>query len=254
MILPTEAASVLLPLAPAFTAPTFDRFVLLTLSAVLTTGRRTVANLLRTLGCLAQGHRTSYQRPVPGPLVRAEAGLPTVPPGPAAAARRPPRRPGRRRHRRWTQGQARLGQGPPPRPGALQPQLHRLALRPQVGRPGRPGPAALRLPPLGPACPGCPVSLRGGQPPPGPAAPHPGPAAVPAGRRAAALVPRAALRPGRRRRLRDARGGPLLLCPARPADAGQQVAPRGQPVRAAPAVQRQGPAARQGPGDRKSVV
>jgi len=62
MILPTEAASVLLPLAPAFTAPTFDRFVLLTLSAVLTTGRRTVANLLRTLGCLAQGHRTSYQR------------------------------------------------------------------------------------------------------------------------------------------------------------------------------------------------
>src|SRR5262245_28205852 len=62
MILPTEAASVLLPLAPAFTAPTFDRFVLLTLSAVLTTGRRTVANLLRTLGCLAAGHRTSYQR------------------------------------------------------------------------------------------------------------------------------------------------------------------------------------------------
>src|SRR5215203_243486 len=62
VILPTEAASVLLPLAPAFTAPTFDRFALLTLSAVLTTGRRTVANLLRTLGCLTQGHRTSYQR------------------------------------------------------------------------------------------------------------------------------------------------------------------------------------------------
>ena len=62
MILPTEAASVLLPLAPAFTAPTFDRFALLTLAAVLTAGRRTVANLLRTLGCLAGGHRTSYQR------------------------------------------------------------------------------------------------------------------------------------------------------------------------------------------------
>jgi hypothetical protein len=62
MILPTEAASVLLPLAPAFTAPTFDRFALLALSAVLTTGRRTVANLLRTAGCLAAGHRTSYQR------------------------------------------------------------------------------------------------------------------------------------------------------------------------------------------------
>ena len=62
MILPTPAAAVLLPLAPAFNAPTFERFVLLTLSAILTTGRRTVANLLRTLGCLAPGHRTSYQR------------------------------------------------------------------------------------------------------------------------------------------------------------------------------------------------
>jgi DDE superfamily endonuclease len=62
MILPTQAADVLLPLAPAFTAPTFDRFVLLAVSAILTTGRRTAANLLRTLGCLAPGHRTSYQR------------------------------------------------------------------------------------------------------------------------------------------------------------------------------------------------
>jgi hypothetical protein len=66
MILPTPAAAVLLPLAPAFTAPTFDRFVLLALSAILTTGRRTVANLLRTLGCLATGHRTSYQRLLSG--------------------------------------------------------------------------------------------------------------------------------------------------------------------------------------------
>jgi hypothetical protein len=53
---------VLLPLAPAFTAPTFERFVLLALAALLTTGRRTVANLLRTLGALAGGHRSSYQR------------------------------------------------------------------------------------------------------------------------------------------------------------------------------------------------
>jgi hypothetical protein len=62
MILPAPAAAVLLPLAPAFTAPTFERFVLLALSALLTAGRRTVANLLRTLGALAPGHRTSYQR------------------------------------------------------------------------------------------------------------------------------------------------------------------------------------------------
>src|SRR4051812_17120804 len=62
MILPTQAAAVLLPLAPAFTAPTFERFVVLALSALLTPGRRTVANLLRTVGALAPGHRTSYQR------------------------------------------------------------------------------------------------------------------------------------------------------------------------------------------------
>jgi hypothetical protein len=62
MILPTPAAAVLLPLAPAFSAPTFERFVLLALAAILTPGRRTVANLVRTLGCLAPGHRTSYQR------------------------------------------------------------------------------------------------------------------------------------------------------------------------------------------------
>jgi hypothetical protein len=62
MILPTPAAAVLLPLAPAFTAPAFERFVLLAVAALLATGRRTVANLLRTLGALAPGHRTSYQR------------------------------------------------------------------------------------------------------------------------------------------------------------------------------------------------
>jgi hypothetical protein len=62
MILPPEAAAVLFPFATAFTAPTYDRFLLLALSALLTTGRRTVANLLRTLGALAPGHRTSYQR------------------------------------------------------------------------------------------------------------------------------------------------------------------------------------------------
>ncbi len=60
--LPDEAAPLLLALAPAFTAPTFGRFVSLLLSALLTLGRRTVANLLRTLGPLAPGHRTTYQR------------------------------------------------------------------------------------------------------------------------------------------------------------------------------------------------
>jgi len=32
------------------------------IAAILTPGRRTIANLLRTLGALAHGHRTSYQR------------------------------------------------------------------------------------------------------------------------------------------------------------------------------------------------
>jgi hypothetical protein len=62
MILPTDAGPLLLALAPAVTAPTFDRFTTLMAAALLTTGRRTVANLLRTLGGLAHGRRTSYRR------------------------------------------------------------------------------------------------------------------------------------------------------------------------------------------------
>jgi hypothetical protein len=62
MILPTEAQPLLLALVSAFTYPTFLRFTTLMAAAVLTTGRRTVANLLRTLGPLVQGHPTSYQR------------------------------------------------------------------------------------------------------------------------------------------------------------------------------------------------
>jgi len=62
MILPPEAIPLLSALAPAFTEPTYRRSVTLLLAAVLTTGRRTVANLLRTLGGLAPGHRTDYQR------------------------------------------------------------------------------------------------------------------------------------------------------------------------------------------------
>jgi hypothetical protein len=62
MILPNEALPLVLALTPAFTAPTAQRFTTLLVAAVLTTGRHTVANLLRTLGTLAHGHRTSYQR------------------------------------------------------------------------------------------------------------------------------------------------------------------------------------------------
>jgi hypothetical protein len=57
-----EALPLLQALAPAFTQPTFRRVVLLLGAALLTTGRRTVANVLRTLAPLTHGHRTSYQR------------------------------------------------------------------------------------------------------------------------------------------------------------------------------------------------
>jgi hypothetical protein len=62
MILPPEAVPLLAALTPAFTQPTARRFATLLAAALLTTGRRTVANLVRTLGPLAGGHRTTYQR------------------------------------------------------------------------------------------------------------------------------------------------------------------------------------------------
>jgi DDE superfamily endonuclease/Archaeal putative transposase ISC1217 len=48
--------------AVAFTEPTFRRVTVLLLSALLTTGRRTVRNLLRTAGGLAPGAASSYHR------------------------------------------------------------------------------------------------------------------------------------------------------------------------------------------------
>ncbi|WP_052639613.1 transposase [Zavarzinella formosa] len=62
MILPPEAASLLDAFAPLFTHPTFDRFVTLLAGVLLTPGRRTVANILRTLEFLAPGHPASYRR------------------------------------------------------------------------------------------------------------------------------------------------------------------------------------------------
>jgi hypothetical protein len=46
----------------AFTRPTYERFAVLLLAAILTTGCRTVLNLLRTVGTLAPGHPCSYHR------------------------------------------------------------------------------------------------------------------------------------------------------------------------------------------------
>jgi DDE superfamily endonuclease/putative transposase ISC1217 len=60
--IPPEALPLLHQFAPVFSEPTYRRFTLLLFAAILTTGRRTIANLLRTVGSLAQGHASSYQR------------------------------------------------------------------------------------------------------------------------------------------------------------------------------------------------
>jgi hypothetical protein len=62
MILPPEAHALVQVLALHFTSPTYQRVSVLLVGAILTAGRRTVANLLRTLQHLAPGHLTAYQR------------------------------------------------------------------------------------------------------------------------------------------------------------------------------------------------
>ena len=62
MLLPAEAQPLLAALLPHLSRPTYTRLVVLTAAAVVTTGRRTVANLLRTVGSLAPGHPSSYRR------------------------------------------------------------------------------------------------------------------------------------------------------------------------------------------------
>src|SRR5512144_19859 len=61
-ILPQAAQPLLHAFAGAFTRPTFKRFLTLMLGAVLTTGRRTITNLLRAVRGLAPGHPSSYHR------------------------------------------------------------------------------------------------------------------------------------------------------------------------------------------------
>jgi hypothetical protein len=60
--IPAAALPLLLAFAPVFTHPTFRRGMVLLFAAILTTGRRTVSNLLRTAGLLAPGDPSSYRR------------------------------------------------------------------------------------------------------------------------------------------------------------------------------------------------
>jgi DDE superfamily endonuclease len=59
-IIPDLLRRLIRPFARAFTRPTLQRFTTLMVGAVLTTGRRTISNLLRTVGGLAPGHPSSY--------------------------------------------------------------------------------------------------------------------------------------------------------------------------------------------------
>jgi DDE superfamily endonuclease len=49
-------------LPPVFSTPTYHRFLVLLFAAILTTGRRTITNLLRTVRFQVQGHISSYHR------------------------------------------------------------------------------------------------------------------------------------------------------------------------------------------------
>lgn len=60
--LPPPLLSLLDCLSPAFAHPTFLRFALLLVAALVTVGARTVVNLLRTIDALAPGDPSSYHR------------------------------------------------------------------------------------------------------------------------------------------------------------------------------------------------
>lgn len=58
----TDALPILSLFAPAFSTCTFPRVQLLVVACILTTGRRTVSNLLRLLGWLGHGAASSYHK------------------------------------------------------------------------------------------------------------------------------------------------------------------------------------------------
>jgi uncharacterized protein YerC len=62
MNIPNFAVPILTMLRPTFSAPTSNRFLLLLVGALLTTGRRTITNLWRTVRYQAPGHASSYHR------------------------------------------------------------------------------------------------------------------------------------------------------------------------------------------------
>jgi hypothetical protein len=62
MKVPDFAVPVLSMFQPAFSTPTYHRFLVLWLGAILTNGRQTITNILRTVRHHAKGHICSYHR------------------------------------------------------------------------------------------------------------------------------------------------------------------------------------------------
>jgi hypothetical protein len=95
MNIPTFALPVLTMLRPTFSTPTSNRFLVLLLGTLLTTGRWTITNILRTVRHQAPGHASSSQRVCSqrrwSPWVMARAVIRclldhVVPPGPVLLA------------------------------------------------------------------------------------------------------------------------------------------------------------------------
>jgi hypothetical protein len=60
--IPPLARPLLLAFSTTFTPPTFRRWLLLCVAAIVTPGRRTITNVLRTVDALVSGHPSSYHR------------------------------------------------------------------------------------------------------------------------------------------------------------------------------------------------
>jgi hypothetical protein len=62
LLLPHAAEPLVSRAQAAFTRPSFERFVVMCIGAIVTFGRRSVSRILWTLGSAAKGHPSSYHR------------------------------------------------------------------------------------------------------------------------------------------------------------------------------------------------
>lgn len=62
MSLPSLIEKFLIPFSSAFTQPSWERFAFLVIAAILTTGSRTISNMIRTVNVLSFGHQSSFHR------------------------------------------------------------------------------------------------------------------------------------------------------------------------------------------------